>query len=1190
MPAQTHVALFGVPRVSRGGQALVISVRKTLALVCYVAVEGRSSRARLAELFWGDLDEATARRNLRRALHRLRTAGLGEELQTDDESVAFADVRCDLVEFDAAVRAERWADAQALRTGPLCDGLELEDASGFDAWLRAQRERSTRDWRHATAQHAAALEAAGALRAAIDAHQRLLADDDLQEATYRTLMRLHDALGERAAALEIYARCERTLGEELGLQPLPDTRLLADRIRRRVATPTAPVDGTPSGATVAEALQSVPLVARDRELALLAHDGAPVLLIEGEAGVGKSRLALEACRRAHGGGDGTDGSAPLVVRFTELAMATPFHALADTLRAAAVAGGLAGLGPVWQHELARLLPEWSPAGAGAPAAAASPTEARTRLLEAVLQALARAAGTAQRILFDDLHWADASSLELLAHVARRRAQAPQTVPGVIATARGIELAANAAAQVALAAIEKDAALSRLPLAAFDDWSMLQLVQRLSRSGGGVRFATRLGGATGGNVFFALETIRALFESGELSADPVEGWSTRYDDTTTDYAELPLPASVVDAVRSRVARLGAAALRVLETAALAGDGCTLAEIQGATALTDWEALEGVERAVAAQVVGRDGVGYRFVHELFRSAIRSGLSPERLRLMHAKLAAALEPLQAAPARVAAHWQAAGDAAAAARAWTAAGEAAVKLHSHREASVHLARAAALTTDPEQAFALHERALDPLMVAALSDERRTMMQALLERAERSGSPRMRLRALARAAQTASLDRRYEESERLASQAVAQFPAGHEHAAAEVVFHIHALSCGAFAAGILGRTTDALAGYRAALDVAHRHGNGRAEAMMAGSAAMFAVQLDRLDEARALRDRALAAACAATPGTIHHAQALSRSSYVARADGQRALGIAQLGEAAVIARRTRSSTFLSNYLATLTEALVDDGQHAGARSTQLLCVEALAEDDVALARYFGPFTAAAVHEAHGELGAAVDAARAAVAAADALDDAPDRREARLLLAGLLAQVGNEAEALRLADAADAVEPRPPGCRLLPAENLRAAAEMRRDPRAARARLEQALAAPYADRLPQPHLAAANLLLGRCALADGQPGAARAAVHGLNYSVTVEAEATAIALEAAVRTGSVEPAELAAAIALIDSGRLAPLAELTLMRAVEAAADPSAASRWQARRQATAQALANSLAGSPPLQSAFIRRHRDLLT
>ena len=91
---------------------------------------------------------------------------------------------------------------------------------------------------------------------------------------------------------------------------------------------------------------------------------------------------------------------------------------------------------------------------------------------------------------------------------------------VFATARSAELADNPVAVAMLRDLAAEGSLARLPLAAFDEWSMLQLVQRLSGSEGGVRFAARLGAATGGNVFFALETIRAPLVAVNSADDEV----------------------------------------------------------------------------------------------------------------------------------------------------------------------------------------------------------------------------------------------------------------------------------------------------------------------------------------------------------------------------------------------------------------------------------------------------------------------------------------------------------------------------------------------------------------------------------------------------------------------------------------------------------------------------------------------
>jgi len=1187
-----RVALFGVPRVVRGEREVALTVRKTLALVVYLAIEGPSSRAKLAELLWSDLDEATARRNLRRALHRLRGAGLGDELAADDETVALAGATSDLDRFEQLRRAGEAGRALAVRTGAFCEGLELEEAESFEAWMRQRRERFLRDWQALAARHAADLEAAGDVAGALSLHRLLLADDPLREATYRELMRLHDALDQRGTALELFDRCERTLREELQLEPLPETRLLAERIRARERPGAAPSPTAPQAFVRVDSarleLQDVPLVARERELAWLAEREEPLVLIEGDAGVGKSRLVLEAWQRsaAVAGGGTRDAVPPAVrVRFTEMSSLTPFNAVVDALRDPPVLARLDRLPAAYRDDLSRWVPEVGiDAGRRESGTGPLPSQARTRLLEALTQALALAAGPTRGVVFDDLQWADASSVELLAHMVRRRVQEPAAMARVLATARTPELADNALASTLLAELAAERLLARRPLGAFDDWSMLQLVQQLSGSGGGVRFAARLGAATGGNVFFALETIRALFASGELRAEPGEGWSTRHDPTTTDYAELPLPASVVDAVHARLGRLGAATQRVLETAALAEDGSTLAEIQGATALSDWEALEGIERAVAAQFVDRAGNGYRFSHALIRGAIRSGLSPERQRLTHAKLAAALEPLKASPARIARHWEQAGQAEAAARAWVGAAEAAAALHAHREVIDHYGRAAALASDPAQAFEWHDLRLMRMMRSNFDTDRDALLGDLLALAEQIGSDGLMFRALLRAAESAAQARRFLDCERHVQRALREFQPPDSRR------HLAAFSIAAFAAGHLGRAEDALARWLDYLEVAQRSEPGKVAAA-AARAASEAVNLDRLEQAMALRERALHELMV-IPETepIWRAEVLEYCSFVTRAAGDRAASLEEGGQALSIARRQRNALMEQMVLANLCETLVDDGQPEAAAAAQAACIATL-EPDAPGSRYMIETIGVPLRLLRGEIGAAVEGARAAIAAADVIGEDVDRRDARHLCADILAHIGASGEALRLAEEAAALAASlPEGRVLLPVENLRAAAELTKDPQGNAARLRRALAAPLADRVLHPHIGAARVLVGRCELAAGQPDAAREAVRGLRYSLALESAALAVQIEADALDKRDDAARRAEAVALIDSGRVPPLHALDLMRAVAIRERKRDAGGWRQRMQETAQALADSLRGLPTLQAAFIRKHRDLLT
>ena len=136
-----------------------------------------------------------------------------------------------------------------------------------------------------------------------------------------------------------------------------------------------------------------------------------------------------------------------------------------------------------------------------------------------------------------------------------------------------------------------------------------------------------------------------------------GWTTPFDQHTSDYTELPIPPSVREAVMRRVKKLGAASGRLLEAASLTSDGFTLETLAGATALTEWEEIEAFEGAISGRVLEVYGEGYKFVHDLIRSSIAESLTRERKKLLHRKLAASLEKAGDAPARIADHLEKAG-----------------------------------------------------------------------------------------------------------------------------------------------------------------------------------------------------------------------------------------------------------------------------------------------------------------------------------------------------------------------------------------------------------------------------------------------------------------------------------------------------------------------------------------------------
>lgn len=694
--AQVRLELLGAPRVLRAGEPRRLPIRKTLALLAVLAVDGRCTRARLATLLWDGLDDDAARRNLRRELHRLRESGLGDLVDGTDPLALAPHVTSDVAAFSAAL-AGGDAGAALPPSATLLEGFDLADAPAFEDWLSQSRERLAAAWREATAREARRLETGGDLKGALQLQERLLAHDPLQEAHTVDLMRLLALQGERGAALERYEQLRRTLEHELGLEPLPATVALAERLR--AAEQLAPWVARSSAAGLARF--EAPVVGREAELQRIGARRTVATLLVGEPGVGKSRLAQAA---------GEGRTPAITVQGSALSRGAPLQvvaeALRDALRTPEARARLALLPAATRRELARLLPQ----EAQAEVAAEAPSPAvRARFFAAVADTLQAFAGHGV-LRVEDLHWVDDATVELLEafvqRLGRERAQGAET-PLVVVTARSHELASHAAAREALRRLERGGLVDRLDVAPLPAAATLALVRALSGSAGGERFAQRLQRATDGNPYFLLETLRFLFDTGELAIDARGVWTTRYDDATADYAELPVPPSVEQAVVERVERLGAAAQRLLEAAALADDPFTLDDVQGATALSDWEAVDGLERAaqaaLLAPVAAAPAAAWRFAHELARQAIEHHLGRERRRLIHRRLAATLEAQRGRPDRIAHHLQRAGDDAAALPWWTAAAQAAERVFAWREALAFHAQALAAEADPARRVAIH-------------------------------------------------------------------------------------------------------------------------------------------------------------------------------------------------------------------------------------------------------------------------------------------------------------------------------------------------------------------------------------------------------------------------------------------------------------------------------------------------------
>ncbi len=243
MPVE--VMLLGSPQVRREGTAVAFDTRKALALLAHLALTDRARpRDVLAELLWPEHDAEHARGALRRTLSTLRGAVGAEAIDATRERVALvrgSGLEIDVDRFRALAADDALEDAVAVFRGDFLEGFGLRDAPDFEDWQRGEAEALRRELAAVLGRLVEAREAARDWPGALTHATRWLALDPLHEPAHRALIRLHALRGDRAAALEQYRDCVRTLSNELGVPPVQETTELYEAISEGTLTAPAGV-------------------------------------------------------------------------------------------------------------------------------------------------------------------------------------------------------------------------------------------------------------------------------------------------------------------------------------------------------------------------------------------------------------------------------------------------------------------------------------------------------------------------------------------------------------------------------------------------------------------------------------------------------------------------------------------------------------------------------------------------------------------------------------------------------------------------------------------------------------------------------------------------------------------------------------------------------------------------------------
>lgn len=700
--ATLTVRLLGDFALTYGGDPVTtIKTPRLQSLFAYLLLHRQATHARrrLAFLLWPDSSEAQALTNLRKQLLYLQQALPAPDslLHIERGSIQLrpdADIRLDVEEFECALSQAACAKGDQARLA-LVNAVTHYQGELFpgcyDEWIFPLRERLHGQFVYGLECLVHLCEEQQLYGVAIEYVQRLLQQDTLRESSYRHLMRLYALNGERALALRAYHTCVTQLKEELGVEPDEETQAAYERLLHH----------QPVEEAVRTVAASAPLIGRQPEWQTLQQQWrravqgeARFILLTGEAGIGKTRLAEELLDWAW-----RQGIATARTRSYAAEGRLAYAPVVEWLRSDAFASKLQQVETAWLPELTRLLPELA-----ANESIVTPTPPshtwqpqswqRHRLFEALVQALL--VGPEPRLLvIDDLQWCDQETLEWLRYFMRYAHTARLLIIG---TMRPEEVTGDHPLVTFIHEIRTAGQLTEITLEALTVEETTKLAEHLTATALDAATVAQLYAATEGHPLFVVEMVRAQGETalGQVANSHNRGWLTAEESAPPTLTALP--PKIHGVIAARLSRLSPAARRVATLAAVIGRAFSFAVLRAAVNGSEEALVDALDELWQRRIIREQGSsGYDFSHDKIREVIYTEISIARRRLLHHRVAEALETLftdqlDGVATQVAAHFEQAGMVQRAIVFYQMAAKIAVRVYAYREAISQLQRALTL------------------------------------------------------------------------------------------------------------------------------------------------------------------------------------------------------------------------------------------------------------------------------------------------------------------------------------------------------------------------------------------------------------------------------------------------------------------------------------------------------------------
>lgn len=694
-PATLRIRLFGACQLTEGDQPLRgIASARLQSLLAYLLLHAGipQPRQHLAFLFWPASSESQAHSNLRKLFHQLRQVLPEPEqfLCYDNATIqwrADAPSTSDVGELGQLLKQIEYDQLNLnllTRLVEVYTGELLPNC--YDDWIMPFRQQYQRSVEAALERLVTLLESQRAYAEGVRYAQRLLDLEPLEEIGYQHLMRLRALRGDRAGALRVYYDCVRVLEQELGVAPSPATQQVYEQILN--STLLAPAQPTDQATLVA----TIPVVGRQAEWQQLqaawqkAVQGQPrLLVITGEAGIGKTRLAEELLFWAN-----QQGMLNARTRSYAAQGELAYAPITELLRTPRLHARLAKLSDVWLVEAARLLPELLTEH---PTLVTPGPLTESWQRQRFFEALARAVLMDEQpilLLFDDLQWCNAETLQWLHYLLHF---APRARLLLIGTLRSEEIDHThplCALQLDLSHSDQYTEVSLAPLSQDE---VTALARQMSRTDLTAHEADQLYRATEGNPLFVVETLRAgTWIAGDDA--PLVGVSQLASPT----ASRTLPPKIYAVLRTRLDQLSAHAQELVQVAATIGRSFTFDVLAAASNQDQALLLNSLDELWQRRIVREHGTNsYDFSHDRIREVAYSTMSQTRQRLLHQRVAAAMETLNAnrlpeISGQLATHYAQAGQVEKAIAYYQQAAETARQIHAYEVAISHYRQALAL------------------------------------------------------------------------------------------------------------------------------------------------------------------------------------------------------------------------------------------------------------------------------------------------------------------------------------------------------------------------------------------------------------------------------------------------------------------------------------------------------------------